>query len=349
MEVIQKEWGKIEDKAVISFTLENDKGIKITCLNYGGIITKIITPDNKGNYENIVIGFDHIEPYFNNTSYFGAIIGRVAGRIKDAMFDLNGKMYILTKNENNNHLHGGLKGFNRVFWEPEIVQREEEIVIQFSYLSVNGEEGYPGNVEIKVTYSLNNDNEFSISYEAISDQDTIFNITNHTYFNLSGNLKRDILNHVLKIKSDQFLELDEELIPTGVILDVTNTPFDLREGKRIKEGIKSSHPQTKVARGGYDHPFILNTHHDEEIMLWDLESGRTLTIETDEPGVVVYTGNQLKENDMYGISLRKYLGICLETQGFPDAIHHSNFPSYVLKRGKKYSSVTKYKFGIINK
>ncbi|MFB5166307.1 aldose epimerase family protein [Parageobacillus toebii] len=350
MKVIQEKWAEIDQQPVISFTMINDHGMEVTCINYGCIITKIVTPDKDGNYENVVLGFDQFDPYVTNSPYFGAVIGRVAGRIQNACFELDGKTYTLCKNENNNHLHGGVKGFHRVLWNAVAVEKEEEVGVQFSYTSPDGEEGYPGTVQVQVTYMLNNQNELVISYNAHSDKSTLLNLTNHTYFNLSGNIKRDILNHELKIKSDQFLELNEELIPTGVFLDVANTPFDLREGKKLKDGITANHPQIELVGQGYDHPFLLNVHHDKEIVLQDPESGRTLTVETDEVGVVVYTGNQLQEGmDIYGVPSRKYLGICLETQGLPDAIHHPHFPSWVLQSGEKYSSVTKYRFGVITK
>lgn len=347
MKIIQEKWAEIHKQPVISFTMINDNGMEVTCINYGCIITKIVTPDKNGNYENVVLGFEHFPPYITNTPYFGAVIGRVAGRIQNACFELDGKTYTLCKNENNNHLHGGVKGLHRVLWNAVAVENEGEVGVRFSYTSPDGEEGYPGTVQVQVTYMLNNQNELVISYNARSDKSTLLNLTNHTYFNLSGNIKRDILDHELKIKSDQFLELNEELIPTGIFLDVTDTPFDLRKGKKLKDGIMANHPQIEVVGQGYDHPFLLNAHHDEEIVLWDPGSGRTLTVETDEVGVVVYTGNQLQEGmDIYGVPSRKYLGICLEVQGLPDAIHHPHFPSWILRPEETYSSVTKYKFGV---
>jgi aldose 1-epimerase len=350
MKVIQEKWAEIDQQPVISFTMINDHGMEVTCINYGCIITKIVVPDKDGNYENVVLGFDQFDPYVANTPYFGAVIGRVAGRIQNACFELDGKTYTLCKNENNNHLHGGVKGFHRVLWNAVMVEKEEEVGVKFSYTSPDGEEGYPGTVQVQVTYMLNNQNELVISYGARSDKSTLLNLTNHTYFNLSGNMKRDILDHELKIKSDRFLELNQELIPTGAILDVANTPFDLRKGKKIKDGIMMNHPQIELVGQGYDHPFLLNVHHDKEIILQDPESGRTLTIETDEVGVVVYTGNQLQEGmDIYGVPSRKYLGICLETQGLPDAIHHPHFPSWILRPSETYSSVTIYKFGVVIK
>jgi len=350
MKVIQEKFGEINDQTVNSFTLVNDHGMELTCINYGCIITKMITPDKDGNYENIVLGYDSLEEYVKGSYFFGTVVGRVAGRIKGGSFDLNGKTYTLAKNENNNHLHGGDKGFDKVIWDASIQENDEDVSVQFSYLSPDGEEGYPGNLNIKVTYTLNNQNELTIHYSGISDEKTLLNMTNHSYFNLSGNIKRDILNHSLSIKSDKFLELNDELLPTGELLDVLGTPFDFTSEQLIKSGVESNHSQNQLAGQGYDHPFLLSSNHDQEIVLTDSESGRTLTIETDEPGVVVYSGNQMKsEGEIYGVPSRKYLGICLETQGLPDAIHHPNFPSWVLEKDQEYTSVTKYKFGVAAK
>ena len=348
MKVLKEEFGRKDNQTVFLFNLINDHGVEIGCINYGCIITKIITPDKYGNFENVVIGYDTLNEYENDTYFLGAAIGRVAGRIKAGSFDLNGQTYTLAKNENNNHLHGGNKGFNQIVWDSEVIFNEQEIGVRFTYLSPDGEEGYPGNLKVSVTYTLNNDNELSIRYSGVSDEDTLLNMTNHSYFNLSGNLKRDILNHTLQIKCDKFLELNDELLPTGEMLDVKGTAFDFTQERIIQTGVVSDHPQNKLAGAGYDHPFLLNTQHDQEIVLKDIESGRTLTIETDEAGVVIYSGNQMKsEGEIAGVPSRKYLGICLETQGLPDAIHHPQFPSWVLEKDQEYSTVTTYKFGTL--
>ncbi|QHC03923.1 galactose-1-epimerase [Anoxybacillus sp. PDR2] len=347
MKIIEKKWAELSEHPIVAFTIINDNGVEVTCLNYGCIITKIIAPDRHGNYENIVLSFDDFTPYIKNEPYFGAVIGRVAGRVHQASFELNGTAYALHKNENGNHLHGGINGFHRVIWDAKVIEADHEAGVQFSYTSPDGEEGYPGQVHVQVTYTLNHANEWSIAYRAVADQDTPLSLTNHTYFNLSGNGKRDILDHMLMIQSSRVLELNEELIPTGRVLDVTGTPFDLRQGKSIREAVASGHPQIELVGGGYDHPFWLDRHHDNEIVLYDRESGRVLTVETDEVGVVVYTSNQLPEGvDLGGVPSRKYLGICLETQGLPDAVHHPHFPSPILRAGDTYSSVTKYKIGV---
>lgn len=344
MDVIQKHYGEINHQSIYSFTLRNSHGVEITAINYGCIITSIVTPDKSGKLENIVLGHEKLEDYIHDPNYLGAIVGRVAGRIRGGSFQLDEKTFHLATNDPPNHLHGGLKGLNKVVWDAAIIDNG----ITFTYVSPSGEEGYPGNLTIEVTYLLNNDNELSIHYEALTDEKTLVTLTNHSYFNLSGNVQRNIVNHTLTLKSNSFLELDEELIPTGRFLEVENTPFDFTRGRKIKEGIVSEHPQNILVGEGYDHPFLLSKNHENEMVLKDMESGRTLTVETDEPAVVVYTGNSLgAEGDFRGIPSQKYLGICLETQALPDAIHHSHFPSIVVDKGQTYTSVTTYKFGVV--
>lgn len=348
MTVWQGEFGKINGQAVDIFTMENINGMRIKCINYGCIITEILVPDSNGTLENIVLGFNSLEEYIEDSAYLGAVIGRVAGRIAGAQFELDGITHNLPKNENQNHLHGGGKGFHSVIWDAIVKENEEETTIEFTYVSPDGEEGYPGNVNMKVQYTLTNDNELVISYYGTSDQKTLLDVTNHTYFNLSGNLKRDILDHILMINSDEFLELNNELLPTGKILEVKNTSFDFRKERKITNGLRSPHSQNILAGDGYDHPFLLSANHQQEIRLVDQESGRMMVIETDQPNVILYTGNQLEGHyKVHGVPVRKHLGLCLETQGFPDSIHHSHFPSIVLGAGEKFNSKTKYSFSIM--
>jgi len=348
MNVTKESFGSLNNKPVYAYTLVNNNGMEVQALNYGCIITKIMTPDKAGNYENIVLGYDRLEDYLNHNFFFGAVCGRVAGRIKDGSFELDGKSFFLAKNDNDNHLHGGIKGFDKVIWNAETFESEDVAGVEFSYISVAGEEGYPGNLTMKVTYTLNNDNELTIHYNGKADQKTLLNVTNHSYFNLSGNLKRDVLNHSLTIKSDKFLELNDQLIPTGKFLDVKNTPFDFNEERQINTGVSSQHPQNILAGNGYDHPFVLTANQNHEIVLAERESGRTITVETDRPSVVIYSGNSLEETgEVRGVPLRKHLGICMETQGLPDAIHHPEFPSIILDKDEDYSSITKFRFGIM--
>ena len=343
MGVLQETFGQIGSQPVYSFTLTNDHGMEVTAINYGCIITKMNVLDRTGKFENIVLGHDTLDEYQNDPYFLGAVVGRVAGRLKGGSFELDGQSFTLAKNDNTNHLHGGIKGFDKIVWDAKIIDDG----VLFSYLSRDGEEGYPGNLYIEATYRLNNKNELSIHYRGQTDQKTLLTATNHSYFNLSGNLKRDVLNHSLHLQSSRFLELDEEFLPTGSILDVKDTPFDFTNGGIVKTGAESDHPQNVLVGQGYDHPFLLDANHDHEIVLKDPESGRTLTVETDEPAVVVYSGNSLKEEGNFrGVPSRKYLGICLETQAFPDSIHQPNFPSMVLDKGEMYSSITKYKFGL---
>ena len=345
MDILQNKYGELDGKDVYAYTMKNSRGMEITCLNYGCIITKILMPDAKGNAENIVLGFDHLDDYLHRSPYFGAVVGRVAGRIKNGEFALENKTYHVTQNEGINHLHGGYKGFSHVIWDHQIVKKDDAISIEFYYRSADGEEGYPGNLDVKVVYSLNEENQLRISYQGRSDKTTLMTLTNHTYFNLSGNLKRDILQHRLMMKSDRFLELGRDLLPTGQLLTVDDTPFDFRSGRLIQDGVYSNHEQILIADKGYDHGFLLNRHHDGEIVLADSESGRQLVVETDEPCVVLYTGTHLEEGfDIYGVPSRKYLGLCLETQGVPDSIHHPELPQYILKKGETYVSESVYSF-----
>ncbi|TCN26695.1 aldose epimerase family protein [Mesobacillus foraminis] len=345
MKVFKEKFGELDGQDVTAFTMVNDHGMEVTSLDFGCIITKINAPDQNGVLENVVLGFDSLDEYLENSPFFGAVVGRVAGRISGAEFELRNRVYQLAKNDNGNHLHGGLKGFDKVIWNGEIEEGENAVSLVFTYFSRDGEEGYPGNLSMKVIYTLNNDNELQITYEGVSDQRTLLNVTNHTYFNLSGDLKRDILEHVLTLKSNEFLELRDDLIPTGEILSVENTPFDFTQGRKIKDGAKSDHPQNILAGKGYDHPFILAENNNEEIVLEDEQSGRKLIVETDQPGVVLYTSSQLSGDfSIRGAQARPYLGLCLETQGLPDSIHQPHFKPCVLEKDEVYRSVTKYRF-----
>ena len=346
MRVTKELFGRLNENGVYAYTLENKHGVKITAIDYGCTITKIYTPNRDGEIENIVLGYDTLEEYLNGTSYFGCVVGRIAGRIAGGEFMLEGTEYKLAQNENPNHLHGGIVGFDKRVWNATVEEEENQASIVFSYFSPDGEENYPGNVEMQVTYTLNNDNQFTIHYEGTPDRTTILNVTNHTYFNLSGDLKTDVKDHYLTMKSDQFLELGDDLIPTGTFLDVKDTAFDFHSTRQIRTGIESKHPQNILAGHGYDHPFVLSDNNNQEIQLEDRENGRVLTVETDQPAVVVYSASQLAETgEIYGVASKKYLGICLETQGLPNAINEVNFPSWVVEKGKTYSTSTTFTFG----
>ncbi|GAB2552102.1 aldose epimerase family protein [Gracilibacillus alcaliphilus] len=327
------------------FTLINDHGMSVSILDFGGIITQILTPDRNGKLENVVIGFKNYEDYLDNPAYFGALIGRVAGRIANSQFELDGKTFNLPANEGENHLHGGEPGFHHTIWTVTPFQNTQEVGLTLSHTSPDGENGYPGNLEMTVSYTLTNDNALSITYEGLADHKTVLTATNHTYFNLSGDLKTDIRQHEVTLDSSQFVELDENLIPTGKLADVTDTTYDFRQGRLIQDGVESNDTQNVVAGNGYDHYFIFDHSQAASAIVREAESGRQLTVITDQPGVVMYTSNTLDK----GLVLReresdKYMGLCLETQASPASIHHDGFPSVWLDKGEKYFRKTTFKF-----
>jgi len=343
--------GTIDKQKINKYTAQSDNGIKFSFLNYGGVITEIITPDKSGNYENIVLKFDDYKDYEINQPFLGAIVGRVAGRIKDAKFTINGTQYLLEKNDGNNSLHGGKFGFSHQIWDVIEYIDDENATFKLTYFSKDGEGGFPGNICMEVTYNLTKDGKLIINYRGSSDRDTILNPTNHTYFNLSGDAKNTIENHYLKIKSDAFIELNEELIPTGKLLNVENITFDFRKFGLISDGIKGNHVQNVIVGNGYDHGFILNKSlNDEEsdISIYDPISGRELKIQTDSKSVVVYTSNSMDESfKVNNRNSEKYLGICFETQIEPDAISNPNFSNCILKKGEKFSSTTRFTFDVL--
>lgn len=329
------------------YTLINQTGMAVSILDFGGIITRIMAPDRDGKLENVVIGFKNYEDYLDNPGYLGALIGRVAGRIDNASFEIDDKTYQLPPNEGNHHLHGGEPGFHKSIWRVLPFENKEEVGLTLNLKSKDKENGYPGNLDMTVTYTLHNDNVFTITYEGFSDHKTVLTATNHSYFNLSGDLKSDIRSHEVTLNSSNFVELDEELIPTGNMLDVDNTVFDFRIGRPIIDGTTSEWKQNLVANHGYDHYFIFDDTEKENIVVRDHESGRRLTVKTDQPGVVMYTSNNLPE----GLVLRegksrKYLGVCLETQASPASIHHAGFPSVWLDKGETYFKKTSFIFDI---
>lgn len=339
----------IETKDILNkwklYTLTNNQGMKVSLLNFGGIITEVIVPNKDGIMENVVLGFKDYANYENNENFFGAITGRVAGRIQDAELTIDGKLYPLDKNEGNHHLHGGFGGLHQVLWDTEPFKNDDTIGVKLSHLSPDGDSGHPGNVDITVTYTLNNDNEFKINYEASTDQTTALTLTNHSYFNLSGNLHETVHHHHVTMDSSQFVELDEELIPTGKKLDVTGTTFDFREGRNLSDGIGSSSTQHKVADGGYDHYFLFDQNKEDKVVVKNNHSGRILKVSTDQPGIVMYTGNGLTDDlELLEGKSKQYLGVCLETQSSPASLHHDDFPSVILKPNEKYEKQTTFSF-----
>ncbi|MDR7001223.1 aldose epimerase family protein [Neobacillus niacini] len=345
MKITEQLFGEFESRQVVEYTMVTDSGMSVSCLNFGCVITKIMVPDRNGKMENVVLGFDNFNDYVEWSPYFGAACGRVVGRIKDARFELDGKEFILEKNEGANHLHGGQKGFNSCLWQAKKLEKEQAAGVKFFYHSPDGEEGYPGNLETAVTYLLTKDNELQITFEARTDQKTLVNLTNHSYFNLSGHLKRDIAEHILQLESDRFLELGPDLIPTGKWIEAEGTPFDFSQGRKLRDGMNSTYEQNVLVGNGYDHPLIFSKNGENSILLKDEGSGRTLEVTTDQPCVVLYTGNSLEgPYSISGVPARNYLGVCLETQGFPDAIHHPEFPSIILNPEEVYFGKTTYRF-----
>lgn len=348
MLVHEKLFGFIDGLPVTLFTVRNNNGFEVSCMNYGCVITEILASNSAQQYENVVLGYDTLEEYGQNTNYLGAVVGRVAGRIKGGSFCLEENIHHIPKNENNNHLHGGPNGFSQRLWDATVLEGNQETTIEFTYLSKDGEEGYPGNLEMKVAYTILSDEDtLSITYNGISDKDTLVNVTNHSYFNLSGNLKRDVLEHKLMMDSPTYLELNEEFLPTGNLISVENSVFDFRKSRKIADGVASDHAQNILIGNGYDHPFLLKENEHREMVLTDEESGRKLVVKTTESAVVLYTGNNLGSSEiMRGEQLRDYLGLCLETQGPPDSIHHPHLQSSILRAEDEYKSTTTFSFSV---
>ena len=340
----------IEGIDVDKYKLSNRQGMEISIINYGGIITSWTAKDKNGVYEDIVLGYNVLSEYEKETPYFGAIIGRYGNRIAKGKFSIEGKEYTLAVNNGENHLHGGVKGFDKVVWDAQTRSTDSSASLILTYLSKDMEEGYPGNLEVEVVYTLNNQDELSVTYKATTDKTTVINLTQHSYFNLSANFNNTILNHELILNSDSFLPVDNTLIPTGEFRDVTNTPFDFRTSKTIGQHINEEDLQLKNGFG-YDHCWVLN-EQDKGVRFvasaFEPQSRRYLEIFSDEPGIQFYSGNFLdgtlpsKNNGSYEFRS----GFCLETQHFPDSPNHKNFPSVILRPEEEYKSQTIFKLSV---
>lgn len=337
--------------SIKKYTLTNKNGMKVEVINFGGIITSLTAPDRNGKYEDVVLGFTKPEGYFDgNPYYFGALIGRYGNRIANAKFSLGGKIYEIDKNDGPNSLHGGKEGFHTRFWNIEAVKDAKFPTLKLSYTSADGEEGYPGKLTTTVFYTLTDDNALEISYEAETDKPTVVNLTQHSYFNLSGNFTKTITDHELQINADHFLPVNETLIPTGEQKAVKGTPFDFTVSKPIGKDINADDDQLKKGKG-YDHNWILNGKGLRSIAkVYHQGTGRLMEVFTDEPGVQFYSGNFLdgKFDTKTGGKNEFRTGFCLETQHFPDSPNQSSFPSTELKPGQKYQSKTIYKFSVKN-
>lgn len=349
MKITQKSFGKTKQgEEATLYTITNNNGMKVSFTDFGAHIVDILVPDVKGNLADVNLGFDSLAGYEENGPGFGAFIGRHANRIGGATFEINGKVFELEKNDGANNLHSGPKGYNKFMYETEVYEDEDIASIEFSRLSPHMEQGFPGNLDITVTYSLTEANELVIEYLAVSDRDTIVNLTNHSYFNLSGHNSGTVLDHKLWIKANQFTPTTNDLIPTGEIRDVTGTPMDFRNMKSLGQDINANY-EPLVQAGGYDHNYVLDisgTEAEKVAELVDDKSGRRMEVFTNLPGMQLYTANFLQPvpNPKDGANYQKRDGVCFETQYFPNSSNIHNFPSCLLKAGKEYDTVTIYKF-----
>lgn len=345
MSVRSKMFGKTPDGTTIQqYTLSNQNGMIVKIINYGATVTNILVPDSTGKGTDVVLGYDNLDGYLHNTSYFGCIVGRYANRIAKGKFTLGGKTYSLATNDNGNHLHGGTVGFDKVVWQATPIRMADGAALLMKYVSKDGEEGYPGTLTVIVTYTLTNNNELEITYEATTDKPTPVNLTHHSYFNLAGAGNGNILQHQMMINADRFTAVDKHLIPTGVLQNVKGTALDFTSPHTIGERIGN-------VEGGYDHNFVLRQTSDTLLLaarVTEPVSGRIMEVFTTEPGLQFYSGNFLdgttigKSNTVYN----KHFGFCLEAQHFPDSPNHPKFPSVILKPGTTYRQTTIYKFSI---
>lgn len=335
----------VNGKTVKLFTLRNKSGMAVEISNYGATLVSIHIPDQKGQDGNVLLGYDDIKGYYNGKSYFGCIVGRYANRIAKGAFELDGKQYQLPQNDGLNSLHGGVNSIDKQVWDARIMND----AIRLTKVIKDGENGYPGNVKLTVVYSLRSDNSLVIDYSASTDKTTVLNISNHAYFNLSGDPSKTILDHEIKINADAFTPVDSTLIPTGEIKKVSGTAFDFLSFKKIGQDIDQPDQQLIYGKG-YDHNFVLNTRDGKSPVVEVVEkiSGRKMEVFTNQPGVQFYTGNFLNGSEKgRGLSFEHRTGFCLETQQFPDAPNQSNFPSTVLKPGEVWKSQTTYKFSVV--
>ena len=334
-----------EGKQIDLFTMKNVNGMIVQVTNYGGKLVSIIVPDKNGVFEDVCLGYESAQEYVNGIASLGATMGRVTNRIANAQFTLNDSTYQLAKNNGEHTIHGGAKGFRYKVWDGKQLDEQN---VELSYFSEDGEEGFPGNLTLKVLFTLTNENELKLTYHATTDKTTVINFTNHAFFNLAGAGNGDILDHQLMVNADKYTPVDEDAIPTGEILPLSNTPLEFKELTTIGDRIDIDFEQMKFV-GGYDHNYVINKTEDElalAALLFDPGSGRVMEVKTTEPAIQVYTANSLTGKDIGkgGKSYGSRSSICLETQHFPDSPNHPNFPSTVLEPGDDYISTTIYKF-----
>jgi aldose 1-epimerase len=342
--ITETSFGTYDNQPVTEYTLTNSQGMQASILNYGGIVTKLIVPDKNGTMGDVVLGFKSLDGYLQkNNPFFGALVGRYANRIANAKFNLDGKTYTLAPNDHGNSLHGGLKGFDKKMWT---VTKQNDSSLKLTYQSKDGEEGYPGNLNVQVSYTLGSDNSLNIDYTATSDQATPVNLTNHSYFNLSAGKDSTILNHQVWLNADKFTPVNDQLIPTGKIEDVKGTPMDFTTAKTVGRDLQN-------VKGGFDHNWVINAKARSEMSLaatvFEPNSGRFMEVYTTQPGVQFYTGNFLGgplTDTKNGQKYVQHAALCLETQHYPDSPNEPSFPSTILRPGETYRQTTLYKFSI---
>ena len=348
MAVKQEVFGALKDSTIRCFTISNKAGVTVTITNYGAIITSLKVPDRDGTKADVVLGYDTLEDYVEDTIYIGSLVGRYANRIKDGVFHIAKAAYQLTCNRPGLHLHGGNEGFNKKIWDPDIIQDERGPGLLLSLTSQDGDEGYPGTLLVRVCYILTEDSELIIEYEASTDKPTVVNMTQHSYFNLAG--QGDITGHLIQINGSEFTPVGPDLIPTGELVEVEGSPFDFRKLRRISEAI-AEEDDRKRAGVGFDHNYVLDTRGDINkvaAFLYHEESGRTMAVHTTKPGMQFYSGNYLdgRRKGRGGTGFFKHAALCLETQYFPDSPNHPLFPSSLLEPGNLYRHTTIYRFGL---
>ncbi len=337
-------FGEVDGEKVWLFTLRNSQGMAVKVTNYGGIITSCLVPDKEGNLADVVLGFNELRGYLGDHPYFGAVVGRYANRIGGSKFTLNDVEYHVTQNEGKNHLHGGNRHFGNVVWTAEEIKDDSAVGVKLTYFSKDGEEGYPGNLEATVAYRLNNDNELSVEYEAVTDKPTVVNLTNHSYFNLRGEGSGDVLEHEVEINSKLYTPVDDGLIPTGELASVSNTPLDFKSPAKI--GARFDQLEQ-----GYDHNYVLNNGGDElsfAARVFEPQSNRMVEVFTTAPGMQFFTAGNLDGSIIgkAGQPYEKYAAFCLETQHFPDSPNRPEFPSATLNPGETYRHKTVFKFSV---
>lgn len=348
MERLVAPFGTAPDgRAVRHYTLRNAQGMTAEIITYGAIVVSLTAPDKNGRFDDVVLGYDNLADYIKVSPYFGAIVGRYGNRIAKGKFTLDGTTYTLATNDGENHLHGGIRGFDKVVWDDEPVDRADAVGVKLSYLSRDGEEGYPGNLRVSVIYLLTNRNELRIEYEATTDKATPVNVTHHGYFNLTGG-QRDILGHELMLNAERFTPVDAGLIPTGELRPVQGTPMDFGKRTAIGARIDDSYEQLQFG-GGYDHNWVLNKKGDAMTLaaeVYEPTTGRLMTVRTTEPGIQFYAGNFLDGTitGKDGVVYKHRYGFCLETQHYPDSPNKPDFPSTILRPGRIYRTTTVYAF-----